>query len=183
MSKDVWNFCWGIYHSHSETRSVLSYPFLSLVALSPRRPHSRPILATGSIPTLLSAHHILSFSLSPSYTDRGRFQPSSRLPLMDRRRLHRRLQEVAYAIASIALSSSTSCFVRNLSADQTSADLTISKFPRSSLSRSSVHRSVLRSPHDREYSNISPDATWRNALPAPLSSAQQYDMDIAPFIA
>lgn len=48
-------------------------------------------------PSLLFFPLTLSFFLSPSYTDRGRFQPSSRLPLMDRR-LHRSGSRVRHRV-------------------------------------------------------------------------------------
>lgn len=101
-----------VYHNQAVKRAVprlaLSHPADALVALG-GPPHNRPILVNRAHP-YSRVYLTLSFSLSPSGTDRGRLQPSSRPRLMDRLRRDR---EVAFAIASAASCESRSSRARS----------------------------------------------------------------------
>lgn len=110
-------------------------------------------------PSLLFFLFTLSFSLSPSYTDRGRFQPSSRLPLMDRRlcrsgsRVRHRVDRV---VGSQLRAPKPACW-SNVICSMTSG------FP---WPRPSVCRSVRRATWVLQYFS----GRWRNV--PPLSSAR-----------
>lgn len=143
--------------SRRNTRCSLLLPSPPLVARWARTagPSSR------SGPSLLFFLLTLSFFLSPSYTDRGRFQPSSRLPLMDRR-LRRSGSRVRHRVDRVVRfqlrAPKLACVSRS----------TTSRFP---WPRPSGHRSVLRSPIRDACSPIVL-RTLRKENAPPLSSAR-----------
>lgn len=159
LSKNVEDFRWEIYHSFAEKHAMLPPPFLPSPCSAVGRiagPFSQP----G--PSLLFFLLTLSFSLSPSYTDCGRFQPSSRLPLMDRRlcwsgsRVRHRVDRVV-GFSSLVL--------RNSPGDRTSFVRRPRDFPDLVLPEV-----FSRSPARRELSDKSPrryirEETFRRFLP------------------